>query len=176
MYGRFDLAYDGTTPPKLLEYNADTPTSLLEAAVIQWRWQQDMRPERDQFNSIHERLLADCGDYTAHVVHSDGSPSAACQFAVCGLDLRLPPGSVRLNQDWKVDFSSDNIQPIAIYLWSDADSYGRHPLFISADERHQGSLTVPGNLLKKPGNLQVWVIGEHRLGRLKVRKDIAVVE
>ena len=23
--------------------------------------------------------------------------------------------------------------PIAIYLWSDADSYGRHPLFISAD-------------------------------------------
>ena len=125
---------------------------------------------------VHERLFADCGDYTAHVVHSDGSPSAACEFAVCGLGLRLPPGSIRLNQDWKVDFSSENIQPIAIYLWSDADSYGRHPLFISADERHQGSLTVPGNLLKKPGNLQVWVIGEHRLGRLKVRKDIAVAE
>ena len=35
---------------------------------------------------------------------------------------------------------------------------------------------MPSNLLKKPGNLQVWVIGEHRLGRLKVRKDIAVVE
>ena len=25
LYGRFDFAYDGVTPPKLLEYNADTP-------------------------------------------------------------------------------------------------------------------------------------------------------
>ena len=32
VYGRFDLIYDGTAPPKLLEYNADTPTSLFEAA------------------------------------------------------------------------------------------------------------------------------------------------
>ena len=34
LYGRFDLMYDGCHPPKLLEYNADTPTSLLEAAVV----------------------------------------------------------------------------------------------------------------------------------------------
>ena len=33
--GRFDLAYDGHDI-KLLEYNADTPTALLEASVIQW--------------------------------------------------------------------------------------------------------------------------------------------
>jgi glutathionylspermidine synthase len=58
LYGRFDLAYDGVNPPKLLEYNADTPTSLLEAAVVQWYWLQDLFPQRDQFNSIHERLIA----------------------------------------------------------------------------------------------------------------------
>ena len=58
LYGRFDLAYDGSQPPKLLEYNADTPTSLLEAAVVQWYWLQDLFPKRDQFNSIHERLVA----------------------------------------------------------------------------------------------------------------------
>src|SRR5580700_3864219 len=58
LYGRFDLAYDGTGPPKLLEYNADTPTSLLEAAVVQWQWLQDLFPTRDQFNSIHDRLIA----------------------------------------------------------------------------------------------------------------------
>ncbi len=65
IYGRFDLSYDGKSPPKLLEYNADTPTSLLEAAVIQWFWMKDMtaaipsvdRPQFDQFNSIHERLI-----------------------------------------------------------------------------------------------------------------------
>jgi glutathionylspermidine synthase len=57
LYGRFDFAYDGRTAPKLLEYNADTPTSLLEAAVIQWYWLQDTQPKLDQFNSIHERLI-----------------------------------------------------------------------------------------------------------------------
>jgi glutathionylspermidine synthase len=58
LYGRFDLAFDGTSPPKLLEYNADTPTSLLESAVCQWYWLQDVFPNADQFNSIHERLIA----------------------------------------------------------------------------------------------------------------------
>jgi glutathionylspermidine synthase len=56
--GRFDLAYDGHSPPKLLEYNADTPTALLEASVIQWFWLKDRFPDADQFNSIHEKLIA----------------------------------------------------------------------------------------------------------------------
>lgn len=56
-YGRLDLAYDGTHI-KLLEFNADTPTSLLEASVIQWYWLQDYNQQLDQFNSIHEKLLA----------------------------------------------------------------------------------------------------------------------
>ena len=55
--GRFDLAYDGKGPPKLLEYNADTPTALYEAAVVQWHWLKDVKPDADQFNSIHERLI-----------------------------------------------------------------------------------------------------------------------
>jgi glutathionylspermidine synthase len=55
--GRFDLAYDGKGPPKLLEYNADTPTALYEAAVVQWYWLKDTKPDADQFNSIHEKLI-----------------------------------------------------------------------------------------------------------------------
>jgi glutathionylspermidine synthase len=69
IYGRFDLAYDGAGPPKLLEFNSDTPTALLEAAVIQWFWFRDlMAPAAagvrdreqepfDQFNSLHEQLI-----------------------------------------------------------------------------------------------------------------------
>lgn len=57
LYGRFDLAVDGNGVPKMLEYNADTPTALVEAAVTQWFWLQDTRPGADQFNSIHERLI-----------------------------------------------------------------------------------------------------------------------
>src|ERR1700724_2780336 len=36
LYGRLDLSFDGRSPPRLLEYNADTPTSLFEAAGVQW--------------------------------------------------------------------------------------------------------------------------------------------
>lgn len=57
LYGRFDLAYDGSGPPKLLEYNADTPTALVEASVVQWFWLREQFPMSDQFNSIHERLI-----------------------------------------------------------------------------------------------------------------------
>jgi glutathionylspermidine synthase len=57
IYGRFDLMYNGSAPPKLLEYNANTPTSLLEVVVIQWYWHQDTNPHSDQFNSIHEKLI-----------------------------------------------------------------------------------------------------------------------
>ena len=64
LYGRFDFSFDGTGPAKLLEYNADTPTSLYEAAVFQWAWLEDALKQNlvpqgaDQFNSLHEQLLA----------------------------------------------------------------------------------------------------------------------
>jgi glutathionylspermidine synthase len=57
LYGRFDLAWDGNGAPKMLEYNADTPTALLEASVVQWAWLQEARPGDDQFNSLHEKLI-----------------------------------------------------------------------------------------------------------------------
>ena len=74
LYGRFDFSWAGAESgqsPKLLEYNADTPTSLLEAAVVQWHWLEavgESLPSKhsflpfhtakpDQFNSIHERLI-----------------------------------------------------------------------------------------------------------------------
>ena len=58
LYGRFDFGYDGDNL-KMFEYNADTPTSLLEAAVVQWQWLEQVEglPNRDQFNWIHEELI-----------------------------------------------------------------------------------------------------------------------
>jgi glutathionylspermidine synthase len=57
LYGRMDLAYNGREL-KLLEYNADTPTGLVESAVAQWYWLNAVFPGADQFNSIHEHLVA----------------------------------------------------------------------------------------------------------------------
>ncbi|MEN1928304.1 glutathionylspermidine synthase family protein [Luteimonas sp. MJ250] len=64
LYGRIDLAYDGRGPAKLYEFNYDTPTSLFEAAFFQWDWLERQReagalaPGADQFNAIHEALVA----------------------------------------------------------------------------------------------------------------------
>ena len=55
LYGRFDFFFDGKEI-KLYEYNADTPTSLLESSLIQYYWMKD-RELPDQFNSIHEKLI-----------------------------------------------------------------------------------------------------------------------
>lgn len=57
VYGRFDLAYKNGKI-KMLEFNADTPTSLYEAGIVQWFWLQDFDKSKDQFNSIHEKLIA----------------------------------------------------------------------------------------------------------------------
>lgn len=58
LYGRFDLAggIDGK-PIKLLEFNADTPTSLFESAIIQWALLKANDMNEDlQFNNIYESL------------------------------------------------------------------------------------------------------------------------
>ncbi|WP_425955674.1 glutathionylspermidine synthase family protein [Xylanimonas sp. McL0601] len=58
VYARFDLAYDGFGPAKMLEINGDTPTGLVETAVAQWAWLEDVLPGNDQWNSVHDRLVA----------------------------------------------------------------------------------------------------------------------
>lgn len=69
LYGRFDFAWDGDGMPKLLEYNADTPTSLLEAAVVQWQWLEDVAPQSDQLNSIHEALIEQWKSDRERMIH-----------------------------------------------------------------------------------------------------------
>ena len=57
IFGRFDLCYKNGKI-KMLEFNADTPTSLYEAGIVQWFWLQDFDKNKDQFNSIHEKIIA----------------------------------------------------------------------------------------------------------------------
>ena len=63
LYGRLDFSYDGTGEAKLLEYNADTPTTLYESAVFQWVWLEEAKAGGlipgacDQFAELHEDLV-----------------------------------------------------------------------------------------------------------------------
>lgn len=80
VYGRFDLRYDGSGPAKMLEYNADTPTSLLEAAIVQWHWKTDVFPDDDQWNSLHEQLVARWTEVGSKL------PSSEVHFSWSGAD------------------------------------------------------------------------------------------
>ncbi len=58
IYGRFDFAggIDGK-PIKLIEFNADTPTSLFESALLQWTLlKHNEMDESLQFNNIYEAI------------------------------------------------------------------------------------------------------------------------
>lgn len=63
LYSRLDLAYSGNGPAKLLENNADTPTSLYETGFWQWLWLEDQMQSGvlpntcDQFNSLQDKLV-----------------------------------------------------------------------------------------------------------------------
>jgi glutathionylspermidine synthase len=65
---RFDLAYGdaGGGPAKLHDCNGDTPGVLFECAAFQWIWLEDRLEQAtldagcDQFNRLHEALVAAC--------------------------------------------------------------------------------------------------------------------
>jgi glutathionylspermidine synthase len=108
LYGRFDLRYDGTGPAKLLEYNADTPTTLVEASIIQWFWKEDLFPQHDQWNSIDERLIDRWRE------------------------MPLPPGPVHFG--WSAaDESGEDAMTIA-YIQETAEKAGREGIGLAVED------------------------------------------
>lgn len=71
VYGRIDFALKNchTFEPIAMEYNAETPTSLVESSIVQWQWHKELFPGMDQFNLIHESL-----ENMWHQVYSIFSP------------------------------------------------------------------------------------------------------
>ncbi|KAK4146670.1 glutathionylspermidine synthase [Dichotomopilus funicola] len=64
VYGRFDVCFGGLDhpderlrTPRFYEFNADTPTSLVEAASVQWLWLEQTGLGRDQWNEVAEKLI-----------------------------------------------------------------------------------------------------------------------
>ena len=102
LYGRFDFAYDGKAPPKMLEYNADTPTSLYESAFFQWIWLEDqierghLPQGADQFNSIQEKLI----ERFAYFKEWHGI--SKLHFACCS-DTEEDRGTIQYLQDCALD-------------------------------------------------------------------------
>lgn len=145
--GRFDLAFDGRTPPKMLEYNADTPTALLEAAVVQWHWLKEVIPGADQFNSAHEKLIEAWRGVaarlppgaTVHFARSEQDPEdlATSEYLrdVCGqAGLATKPIAVA-DIGWNgARFTDRDETPIHVlsklypWEWMAREDFGRHVL------------------------------------------------
>jgi hypothetical protein len=125
---------------------------------------------------VLERSFAISGEYTAFCVLDDGSRSAACEFAVCDLDFKVPDRVVSSGKPFDLQFTFDNMNVIIVHLASSSNNYGRYNVFITEEDRRNGKVTIPGGLIQDQGAMQIWLIGENRYGRLKKRRDIRIGE
>ena len=133
LYGRFDFMYDGSGPGKMLEFNADTPTTLYEAGCFQWIWFEEQRArgvigsESDQFNSIQEKLIARLREML--------EPGCHLHFASCK-DSPEDRGTVEYLEDLAVQAALNNhfvyVEDIGVDTegrFVDADGYVIDNLF-----------------------------------------------
>jgi glutathionylspermidine synthase len=153
VYGRFDFGYDGDSI-KLFEYNADTPTALLEAAVIQWHWLQDRFPREDQFNSIWEGLVQKWKDlkderaiqgHVVHFAHMDEMEDlmTTTMLRDTAIEAGLQTEGLHMSEigwdeanRWFVDANNARIRTIfKLYPWEWLvhDQFGKHALENYAD-------------------------------------------
>ena len=124
---------------------------------------------------VVERSFDTCGDYTAHCVMMDGSLSQACEFAVCALDFSVPATNSR-GAPWEIELTSDNMNAIIVYFKNSVDGYDEHNVFITEEDREASKVTIPASVIQNADNMQIWLIGENRYGRLKKRRDIQVTD
>ncbi|GAA2010112.1 glutathionylspermidine synthase family protein [Nakamurella flavida] len=96
VYGRFDIRFGrpersddaSLDVPKLLEFNADTPTSLLETAVVQWNWLlgNNAAAHRDQWNNVYDALVQAWTRNMAQFTKRTGRAVPAIHFSWSSLD------------------------------------------------------------------------------------------
>jgi glutathionylspermidine synthase len=155
LYGRFDLSWDGSGEPKMLEYNADTPTALLEAGVAQWYWLQDVFPQHDQFNSIHEKLIERWKDMRGQL------PADGRVYFTCDADSPEDQGTLDYLRDTAIQAE---LQAPAIDI---ADIGWDGKRFVDLDGRPMGALfkLYPWEWMAREE------FGQHLLGR-----TMAVIE
>lgn len=146
LYGRFDLAYNGQGPAKMLEYNADTPTSLYEAASYQWLWLEEAKRHSiigdvDQFNAIEDSLIQEMNKYDnrkdfyfSSFEGSDEDYMTVEYMGYCAVDAGLTAQYIPLQQiseDDKGQFRTPDgkliEQLFMLYPWEDMllDDYSR---------------------------------------------------
>lgn len=149
LYGRFDLSWDGRGEPRMLEYNADTPTALLEASVVQWYWLQDVFAQHDQFNSIHEKLIERWREMRAQL------PADGRVYFTCDADAPEDQGTLDYLRDTAIQA---DLQAVAIDI---ADIGWDGKRFVDLEGKRIGALfkLYPWEFMAREE------FGQHLIGR-----------
>lgn len=142
LYGRFDF-FMTETGPKLLEYNAQTPTTLIESAITQYNWLVDNKLP-NQFNEIHEALVRHWSD-----MKSQNNLPEKIHFAACsqvddmatvvymaetakeaGLNVEvLPIEKIGYYDNQFIDLNNEPIEAVFAlypYEWLCEDEFGKY--------------------------------------------------
>jgi glutathionylspermidine synthase len=201
LYGRFDFSWDGRSDPKLLEYNADTPTALLEASVVQWHWLEDTHADCDQFNSLHEKLIARwqairerLGGSVLHLASQRGSEEDAANVEYlrdCALQAGWDARGIAIEDlgwDGKrfVDLDDEAVTflfKLYPWEWLVRDEFGAHLRSLRLIEpawkmllSNKALLVVLWELFPGHANLLPASFDEHAVGREYVRKPLLARE
>ena len=56
------------------------------------------------------------------------------------------------------------------------NEYNHRTVFFTDEDRPNGKVVMPADLLETAGTWQIWLMGENRYGRLKKRRDITAVD
>ncbi|WP_235989885.1 C40 family peptidase [Bremerella alba] len=123
---------------------------------------------------IVERTFEQCGNYTAHCVLGDNSLSQECEFSVCDLDFSLPTSGVPVSGAWDLDFHTSNMNAVIVYFRCGVKRERQHTILISEEDRTLGKVEIPDEVVRELGNVEVWLIGENKYGRLKKRMMVEV--
>jgi glutathionylspermidine synthase len=130
VYGRFDVRYAGgySGRPQLLEFNADTPTALPESAVAQWYWHQQTGQGKDQWNAVHEMLLAAWQRNLARLrqARTHLTDPVTVHFAC---DRADESGEDQFNTEYLMETARQALGPLGYrvkFLWMDQIGAGDH--------------------------------------------------
>ncbi|MBP02646.1 MAG: hypothetical protein CMM25_07540 [Rhodospirillaceae bacterium] len=148
LLGRMDFSYGADGLVKLLEYNADTPTTLYESAVFQWEWLEQVKEQglvpdtSDQMNDIHESIVeAFSALRTENVIHFacnqsidddketlDYIKDCAQEAGIAGCSLGME--DIGLNDHTELTDVNDNVITTLVKLypweWIMDESFGQY--------------------------------------------------
>ena len=91
------------------------------------------------------------------------------------MDSRIPVDKVPRNEVWGVEFATENMNVIFVRIAQPRPT-GRSYVGITEQDRQDGRVVIPADVVQQTGSLHILVYGENRYGRRSNRHTLTVVD